>query len=214
MRRITLCRLALRAAVCGVLTACQSDQATQAKPAAPVALHLSFGIKSFGISLGYYMILPQIKVVSTSGDTAAAPRSLVVVSRDSNVVRIDSGSIVRSIGMGSTWIVASVDTAGQSLRDSLNVSVLCTMELIPVYTPPAQTLAVGESFTPSLRATGCGGHLSYTDIYRWRASDSTIIRVDSLSGVTTGLRPGLALLLATGARFGPLGYMSVTVKAP
>src|SRR5471030_1371267 len=142
----------------GFLAGCKGDQATQMTQVAPTPLHISFGIKSFGISLGEYMILPAIKIVSATGDTASAPASLVVLSRNSDVVRIDTGNVVRSIGQGSTWIVASVDTAGQSLRDSLNVSVLCTLELVPVYTPPAQTLAVGESFTPSLRATSCGGH--------------------------------------------------------
>jgi hypothetical protein len=213
MGRITSSRVALLATAIGFLAGCRADQATQATHAVPVALRLSFGIKSFVIDLGQTMQL-AIKVVSATGDTTAAPAGLLVVSRDTTVLLIDSGKVVRTIGMGSTWIVASLDTAGQSLRDSLNVSVDCTMELVPVYTPPAQTLAVGESFTPSLRATGCDGHLSYVDIYRWRASDTTIIRVDSLSGMTTGLRPGLALLLATGTRFGPLGWMNVTVRAP
>lgn len=88
------------------------------------------------------------------------------------------------------------------------------MELVPVYTPSTKTLVVGESFTPSLVLFGCGGHLTYSDAFQWSAIDSTIIRVDSLSGTTTGLRPGLALVLATGTRFGPLGWMSVTVRAP
>lgn len=197
----------------GLLGGCRGD-APQTTQVAPTPLHISFGIKSFAINLGEYMILPPIKLVSANGDTVAAPASLTVVSRNSDVIRIDTGSIVRSIGQGSTWIVASVDTAGQSLRDSLNVSVACTLELTPVWTPSTKTLAVGESFTPSLVLYGCGGHLTYADTFHWSASDNTIIRVDAATGVTTGLRAGTARVFASGVRFGSVGSMGVTVTSP
>lgn len=120
MGRITSSRLALLATAIGFLAGCRADQATQATHAVPVALRLSFGIKSFAIDLGQTMQL-AITVVSATGDTTAAPAGLLVVSRDTAVVRIDSGTVVRSTGMGSAWVVASLDTAGQSLRDSLQV---------------------------------------------------------------------------------------------
>jgi hypothetical protein len=198
----------------GFLAGCKGDQTTQTTHSAPSVLHLSFGINSFDIGLGGQMTLPPIKVVSASGDTVAAPASLAVVSRNSDVVRIDSGNVVRSIGMGSTWIVASVDTAGQSLRDSLNVSVDCTMELVPMWTPSAKTFAVGESFTPSIVLYGCGGHLTYPDTFQWSASDSTVIRVDASTGTTTGLHAGSARVFAHGARFSSVGSIGVTVTAP
>jgi uncharacterized protein YjdB len=111
-------------------------------------------------------------------------------------------------------VVASLDTAGQSLRDSLNISVDCTMELVAVYTPSTKTLIVGESFTPSLVLFGCGGHLTYSDTFQWSASDSTIVRVDAMTGTTTGLRSGAARIFAHGTRFGSVGSMGITVTAP
>jgi hypothetical protein len=213
MGRITSSRVALLATAIGFLPGCRADQATQTTHAVPVSLRLSFGIKSFAIDLGQTMQL-GIKVVSATGDTTAAPAGLLVVSRDTTVLLIDSGKVVRTIGMGSTWIVASLDTAGQSLRDSLNVSVDCTMELVPVYTPSTKTLVVGESFTPSLVLLGCGGHLTYSDTFQWSASDSTILRVDATTGTTTGLRSGAARLFAHGTRFGSVGSMGITVTAP
>jgi len=179
----------------------------------PVALRLSFGIKSFAIDLGQTMQL-AITVVSATGDTTAAPAGLLVVSRDTAVVRIDSDTVVRSTGMGSAWVVASLDTAGQSLRDSLQVWVSCTMELVPVFNPSTKTLAVGESFTPSLVLFGCGEHLTYSDTFQWSASDSTIVRVDATAGTTTGLRSGTARVFAHGTRFGSVGSMGITVTAP
>lgn len=197
----------------GILAGCRGDQ-TAITQVAPTPLHISFGIKSFGIDLGQYMVLPPIQVVSAKGDSAAAPASLVVVSRNPDIVRIDTSNVVRTVGQGSTWIVASVDTAGQSLRDSLNVVVVCTAELVPVWTPPAKTLAVGESFTPSIVLYGCGGQLTYPDTFTWSASDSTILRVDASTGKTTGLRAGAARVSASGVRFSSVGSIGVTVAAP
>ena len=197
--------------VLSLLVGCHGGQPTQA---APSVLHLSFGVAPFAMELGSGMRLP-IAVVSARGDTTQAPARLLLVSRNTAVVRIDSGTFLQSTGMGSTWVVASLDTAGQALIDSMNVSVACTMELTPVLTPTTQTLAVGASFTPFIRLFGCGGRLEVTDTFHWSANDSTVVRVDSLGGTTTGLRPGQASVLVRGTRYGgSLGVVSVTVYAP
>jgi hypothetical protein len=193
-----------------LLVGCHDAQPTQATPS---VLHLSFATTSFAMELGTGIRLP-IAVVSSRGDTTAAPAQLLLVSRNTSVVRIDSGTFLQSTGMGSTWVVASLDTAGQSLVDSMNVSVGCTMELTPVLTPTTQTLAVGASFTPTIRLFGCGGKLEVTDTFHWSASDTTVVRVDSLGGTTTGLRPGQANVLVHGTRYGFLETVIVTVHAP
>jgi hypothetical protein len=191
-----------------LLAGCHGDRTTSP---APITLRLSFGTKSFAISLGQWMRL-TMEIVSSAGDSTVAPASVLLVSRDPAVVRIDSGTKVQSIGMGETWIVASLDTAGQTLIDSLAVSVACTLELTPVVTPQTQTLAIGQSFTPSVKLLTCGGRITRTDTYHWTASDSTIIRVDSLSGTTTGVRPGQAGVFVRSATNGGLyGVVSVTV---
>src|ERR1035437_905276 len=209
IRECTMSRVrTIALAMIALLAGCHGEQATSP---APIKLRLSFGTKPFAIELGEWMRLP-IAIVSSAGDSAAAPANVLVVSRNPAVVRIDSGTKVQSIGMGETWIVASLDTAGQTLLDSINVSVACTAELPPVLTPQTQTLAVGESFTPSVTLLTCGGHITRTDTYHWTASDSTIVRVDSLSGTTTGLRPGQAGVFVRSASTGSLyGVVSVTV---
>jgi hypothetical protein len=206
-------RVALHMAVLALLAGCHDALPPQPRQAAPNVLHLSFGVAPFELGLGAGMRLP-IAVVSSRGDTTQAPARLLLVSRNPAVVRIDSGTFLQSTGMGSTWVVASLDTAGQALIDSMSVSVSCTMELTPVLTPATQTLAVGASFTPSIRLFGCGGRLEVTDTFHWSASDSTVVRVDSLGGTTTGLRPGQASVFVRGTRYGVLGGVSVTVYAP
>src|ERR1017187_5215944 len=136
---------AIAAALLALLAGCRGAQPTQAVPS---VLHLSFVTGPFAMELGTRIRLPII-VVSSIGDTT--PARLVLVSRHTSVVRIDSGTFLQSTGMGSTWFVASLDTAGQALIDSMNVSVSCSLELTPVLTPQTQTLAVGASFTPSIR---------------------------------------------------------------
>jgi hypothetical protein len=193
------------------LLACHRDQATQAAPSAVANLRLSFGQNGFDIGMGSWMRL-SMKLISTAADTTPAPASVVIVSRNPAAIRVDSGTKLQTIAPGSAWIVASLDTLGKTLVDSMNVGVDCTAELVPIFTPPAQTLAVGESFTPSLKASTCGGYVIITDTFHWSAGDSTIVRVDSLSGVTTGIRPGQTYLRANGVRVGAINGLVVTVR--
>jgi hypothetical protein len=202
---ITVCSL-------GALCACQTDRPTQTKPAA-LDVRLSFGQNAFAIEMGSWMRL-SMKLIGTAGDTTTAPASVVIVSRNPAAIRVDSGTKLQTTAPGSAWIVASFDTAGTTLVDSMSVDVVCTAELVPIFTPPAQTLAVGDSFTPSLKGSTCGGYVIITDTFHWSAGDSTIIRVDSLSGTTTGLRPGQTYLHANGVRLGPINGLTVTVRAP
>ncbi|MBI3568577.1 MAG: Ig-like domain-containing protein [Gemmatimonadetes bacterium] len=194
-----------------LLASCRGEAPTP--PAAPAVLHLRFAFTSFGMTLGGTLELP-IMVVSSAGDIAPAPPRLALVSRDSTVIRIAGGTTIESMRTGSTWLVASLDTAGQRLVDSTDVAVVCTAELVAALTPRSQTLAVGASFTPTIKLYTCGGHLSPTDTFRWSASDGTVVRVDSLSGTTTGLRAGQATVRVQGARYGQLGGVTVTVTAP
>jgi hypothetical protein len=196
-------------ALVALLAGCQSDKSPLLEPA-PNMLSIHFGISSFNANLGSGIRLPM-SIVGSYGDTIPASPRIVLTSRNPAVVRIDSGTFLQTTGLGTTWVVASLDTAGQSVVDSLNVSVLCTLELIVIHTPPADTIAVGASFTPTVTLKGCGGQLTYSDTITWTASDTTIIRVDSATGLTTGLKPGSATAFSHGAKYGSLGGVGVTV---
>ena len=125
------------------LLSCQRDQPTQAsQPAAD--LRLRFGQAPFALTMGAWMRL-SVTLVDGQGDTTDAPASISIVSRNPAVIRVDSGTKLQSTGQGSAWIVARLDTAGQTITDSLNVDVACTLELVKVAKPAAETLSVGQS---------------------------------------------------------------------
>jgi hypothetical protein len=205
MKRLSTIALAIVV----VLTACHREYGSLVGPAVDI-LSIHFGLPSFNTNLGGGIRLPM-SIVGSFGDSVPASARISLISRNPAIVRIDSGTFLQTTGLGSTWVVASLDTAGQSLFDSLNVSVSCTEELTVIHTPPADTIAVGASFTPTVILKGCGGQLTYSDTITWTASDTTIIRVDSASGRTTGLKPGSATAFSHGAKYGSLGGVGVTV---
>ena len=130
---------------------------------APNVLSIHFGLPSFNTDLGGGIRLPM-SIVGSYGDTVPASPRIVLTSRNTAVVRIDSGTFLQSTGMGVTWVVASLDTAGQSILDSLNVTVSCTEELIVIHTPPADTIAVEWKCSHQRsRSKECGGQLTYSD---------------------------------------------------
>lgn len=90
----------------------------------------------------------------------------------------------------------------------------CDADLTVRFTPVTRTLAVGESFTPSVRLLGCGGTEPLSDVMTWAAEDTSIVRVDVASGRTLALRAGTTMVLATGQTYHTVGGVSVTVVAP
>ena len=110
-------------------------------------------------------------------------------------------------------MVGSLEYQGQRLADSIDVSVLCTLELGWSLTPRQQTIHVGESFTPAVTFTTCGGQLHPVDTVRWSASDTTIVQVDSMTGRTTGRSPGQTVVRFRAAHFPARDSLPVTVIA-
>ena len=88
----------------------------------------------------------------------------------------------------------------------------CTDELRISIAPTARTIAVAESFTPSVRLASCGGRERLSDTFRWRASDTLVVRVDSVTGRITGRSPGVVRVEVSGQRYGPLGSVEATVR--
>ena len=104
-------------------------------------------------------------------------------------------------------------------RILLGISVLCTSacgcdaDLQVRLNPQTRTLAVGETFTPSLRLLGCGGTEPLSDVVTWVAQDTSVARVDASSGRTLALRTGSTVILATGQKYHSVGGVAVTVVA-
>lgn len=181
-------------------------------PATPLALSVGLGDAPFAVALGTQTTLP-VRLRGARGDSLPLPASFTLVSRNSAVVSIDSGTVIQGRAMGSAWVVGSVTIDGRTVADSVAIVVLCTAELRVEITPQAQTLTIGESFTPTVRLSGCGGRLTLNDTLRWSADDPTVIRVDSTTGLTTGLQAGRSSVYAYGLRYGAVAVVPVTVAS-
>jgi hypothetical protein len=194
-----------------VALACRdtTDLAAEGSSAAPT-LDVGTGQGAVVVMFGAQTALP-VTLRNAHGDTLRLPASFTLVSRNPAVVSVDSGTVVQGRAMGTTWLVGSVMVGGRTIVDSVAAVVVCTAELQIELTPGARTLVVGESFTPAVRLSSCGGRVTLTDSIRWSAADPTIVRVDSVSGLTTGLRAGQSAVYDRGARYGAMAGLLVTV---
>ena len=69
---------------------------------------------------------------------------------------------------------------------------MCTLELGMHLTPAEATIAVGQSVTPKLELTSCGGRKRWTPTVVWLTTDTAVVSVDSITGQTTGRASGSA----------------------
>ena len=90
----------------------------------------------------------------------------------------------------------------------------CKADLLIELSDAARTLAVGERHVLEVELRGCNGRERLADTLTWQTRDSTIVAVDAARGVVTGLTPGRATVTVTGARYGELGEVLITVVAP
>ncbi len=88
----------------------------------------------------------------------------------------------------------------------------CPSDLRMGTTPVTRTLRVGEAFTATASALGCGGTEQLQESWTWRADDAAVVTVDSLSGRITGRASGSARVTPTGRRYGPGVPVTVTVQ--
>jgi hypothetical protein len=179
--------------------------------ATPASISLLGGQRSATLGLGARLRL-SVTVRNWRGDILPAPPSLSIISRDSSVIRVDSGLVVEAVRMGEARVVGSLPGMTGLIADSLTITVVCTSELNVTIKPIADTLAVGESFTPTASLSTCGNRVEVTDTFRWTAGDTALIRVDSITGRTTGLKPGPTAVFVRGAIHGELGGVFVLVR--
>jgi hypothetical protein len=105
-------------------------------------------------------------------------------------------------------VLVIVTTAGCSG----SIPGVCGDALSAQAVPAETTLAVSQQFTPRMNLATCDGGHPVVDTFIWSASDTTIVRVDPGTGVTTGLAQGTTSLTATGVIYGPLSGTTVTVR--
>lgn len=158
-------------------------------PARPAKLTLFPGSQAVTMMLGDGLRLP-VRLTDAAESSLPLPSDFSLVSRSPAIVEVESTTVLQSKGLGSTLVVGTVGSGSGALSDSISVTVGCTLELQVSVTPTAQTLQVGESFTPVAKIPSCGGRLQVSDTLRWSALDPAIVQVDSVTGRTTGRAPG------------------------
>jgi Big-like domain-containing protein len=88
---------------------------------------------------------------------------------------------------------------------------VCTNELRVVLDPGSRTLSVGESFTPTVALSSCGGKEKLSDTFTWASRDADIADVVAQSGLVTAKAAGSTRVDVTGAEYGPVGSVELTV---
>jgi hypothetical protein len=78
----------------------------------------------------------------------------------------------------------------------------CSDDLLTRVDPRSRTLRVGESYAAAASAWGCRGTKRRSDEWRYFAVDTTVARVDSLTGRVTARAVGTTDVGARGARYG------------
>jgi hypothetical protein len=81
----------------------------------------------------------------------------------------------------------------------------------PMVEPASVTLSVGQSFRPVARLPLCSDK-DHIGTWNWTTTDTTVLRVDSRTGLSFGLRPGLASLNGVEQVYREQVSISVTVR--
>jgi hypothetical protein len=90
----------------------------------------------------------------------------------------------------------------------------CTDDLFTRVDPRSRTLRVGESYVAAASAWGCRGTKRLSDDWRYFVVDTTIARVDSLTGRVTAESVGATDVGARGARYGDAPNRSRVTVTP
>ncbi len=90
----------------------------------------------------------------------------------------------------------------------------CTDELGWELTPRSRTLAVGETLSPRGTIVTCGGRDREAAELVLVVADSGIVTVGANARSVTAVGVGTVQVLATDRRYGPLGYITITVVPP
>lgn len=112
---------------------------------------------------------------------------------------------------GARMLVA-LGTIGAALPGCDDPITACTRELRIALAPRDTTIAVGESFLATVALSSCGGREHVTDTFTWTTRDPAVAEVDPTTGRVTGRAPGTTAVEVSGAHYGRLGALGVTVR--
>jgi hypothetical protein len=90
----------------------------------------------------------------------------------------------------------------------------CGDDLVARVDPRSRVLRVGQSYVAAASAWGCGGRKRLTDEWRYFVVDTTVARVDSVTGRVTARSPGTTGVGARGRVYGDAPNKSRVTVTP
>ncbi|WP_420441702.1 Ig-like domain-containing protein [Candidatus Palauibacter sp.] len=111
-------------------------------------------------------------------------------STDTTVAAVDSTGLVTAVARGTTTVAA---TAGEASGEAV-VTVMQSVGSV-VVSPPADTVALGDTLRLVAEAFDRNGHAVEGAEFGWSSSNGSVARVDD-SGLVTGLADGTATITA------------------
>ena len=127
-------------------------------------------------------------------------------SADTTVAAVDSAGSVTAAGSGTTTIVAA---AGEATGEAV-VTVMQAAGSV-VVSPPADTVAPGDTLRLAAEAFDENGHRVEGAEFIWSSSNASVATVDA-TGLVTGVAEGTAMITATTGDAS--GTSAITVENP
>jgi hypothetical protein len=202
--------------------ACDSPPARSLKPndAAPTPVpilpttpfRLAFApiFRNGAILLLFDSLTTRVVLINEQGEERPVGARVSFVSRNPDVVTVDSTGTIVARAMGTTWILASAPTLAST--DSIWVGVRCTLELGGDFNPSDPTIRVGESFVATVLLWTCGRRVTLADTFTWHIhTNPQVVEVDSTTGRITGRAPGTAWVYPVGRVYRSLTVLRITV---
>jgi len=144
-------------------------------------------------SLGFLVVVPN--------------KSVGWATLDPAIAIVDRTGLVAGVGVGTGHIIAVMDAA----RDTVVVPVgdlPASIELVPSI---ATLASVKDTLLLSVNVRNSRGNLIQSPTISWRATDSTIVRVDSVPRpLAVAVRKGTARIIATSGGIADTSFVTVT----
>ena len=179
-------------------------------PTTPFRLAFAPIFRNGAILLLFDSLTTRVVLINEQGEERPVGARVSFVSRNPEVVTVDSTGTIVARAMGTTWIVASAPTLAST--DSIWVGVRCSLELGVDFNPPEPTVRVGESFVATVQLWTCRRRVAIADTFTWHThTNPQIVEVDSTTGRITGRAPGIAWVYPVGRVYRTLSVLRITV---
>jgi len=147
------------------------------------------------------MLVGDMLTLSASSDDPMD--TFVWSTSDTAVATVDSSGVVTAVMLGTATITATGSNSGLA-----GTTLIDVVAAIIDVTPTGSTLLVGQ--TQSMAAVSTNG----SDTFSWTSSNTSVVTIDSSTGIASATDVGTATITATGSDSGESGTTTVSVITP